>query len=220
MFTRWHILIVLPVVLAAVFAVLHTARSGKAEHHGHSTDSRQLAQQWSELRRAGSRWAQVDSNPSWPFSGIVRSPLGMPKALRRETWQVLGKPRHLGLRFDLAARPPDRAAASLWVVPGNGVICLVKVPSVAAACTTSSRAYHHGIVLQTYKLGPKPARRPLKFVSLGIVPDGVRTVPIKIASHWRTITVVDNTFGIEARQPIGIPLSRIAPPTRLSTATR
>jgi hypothetical protein len=129
----------------------------------------------------------------------------MPDSLQKKALELLGEPAPLGLRFADARYAATSHQLSLWVVPGNGVICVFELVKMASACTTTVQAYHHGIVLQTYTVSKGSGGRPAKFTSFGVAPNGVKRVPAKVGSRWTAVDVVNNTFVIESRQPIGIP---------------
>jgi hypothetical protein len=124
--------------------------------------------------------------------------------LQREAVELLGGADDLGLYFANARYATTSNKVGLWVVPGDGLICMFRAVQLVASCTTTAQAYRYGIVLQVYK-PDREHDRPTEFASLGIVPDGVKKVPAKVGKQWTTIAVADNTFYVESRRPIGIP---------------
>jgi hypothetical protein len=202
-------LIFLGITLAALIAVgIWIAADGE---QGESQNVRARSQprepqQWEQLVNEGRQEAESSLLGPWPFAEVRRVEGGMPGPLRKDALELLGEPTALGLRFAKARYATTPNNLGLWVVPGNGVICMFRAAKLASSCKTIVQVYRHGIVLQTYKWDRGGGEdKPTAFASFGIVPDGIRRVPVKIGDRWTTVGVVDNTFFIGSRQTIGIP---------------
>jgi hypothetical protein len=211
---RTHWLTFLGVALVAALGVRcgtgdTTERVSQQAHVGAKARE---AKQWEQLANKGQREVQSSLLGPWPFSEVKQVERGMPDSLRKKALELLGEPAPLELRFADARYATTSHQLSLWVVPGNGVICIFESAKMASACTTTVQAYHHGVVLQTYTLGKGSGGRPVEFTSLGVVPNGVTRVPVKVGNRWTAVDVVNNTFFIRSRQPIGVPPGLQRPP--------
>lgn len=124
----------------------------------------------------------------------------MPARLRASVAEVLGEPQALHLEFDRARVVTTAPGNRLWVVPGRGVICTFKTGPVAAACATRGQAIQHGLVLGTYAIAEQ-THQPTSYLALGLVPNGVTSVEVRIGNALKRIVVEHNVFGIESDGP-------------------
>lgn len=197
---RWFLI----TSIATVMALAVTAWVA-ADESGHRTP-RNAGQvnatppEWEQLVSKGRREAQAVELDRWPFAEVKKGPV-MPRALREEAKEMLRESEQLDLRFEDVrfAEAPNRM--DIWVVPGDRIICMFRAVRMAGACSTTTQAYRHGMVLQTYR---HRNGRPTSFEALGIVPDGIVKVPAKIGRRWTKLNVVANTFFVESQKPIGI----------------
>ena len=94
----------------------------------------------------------------------------------------------LGLNAALA-RCARTDASDVWVVPGNGFICL---DVGGMCCHTSEVARAHGLVTWT------SGRSADRTIVHGLVPDGVAEVVLTATEGTtKTVPVQDNVYGIE-----------------------
>jgi hypothetical protein len=161
---------------------------------------------WAKVVETGHREAQSLDLRRWPFHELKPEPGGVPEALRRLAKEVLGEPEDLGLSFAAARRAVTSGHISLWVVPGRGVLCMFRHPDMAVSCRPVSKAYRQGIALQIYKLGKAKSGPPESFMAIGVVPDGISGVRMRLGNRRTTAPVVANTFQVEARRPIKVVL--------------
>jgi hypothetical protein len=110
----------------------------------------------------------------------------------------------LKLRFDQARYAETPGGTDIWLVPGRGVMCLVRAPRIATTCDTGGKAARRGLVLQVYKVGKSPDHRPTQFMAMGVAPDGARGVLVKVGHESRAIPIVDNAFDYKAKAPITV----------------
>lgn len=157
--------------------------------------------QWGPLIKRGREEAEGTALGPWPFAAI-KDGVALPTGFRSDVRQILGGAEQLGLRFSEARFVRSASGSGIWTVPAKGVTCMFRVPDLAAACNTTGQTYRGGLTLQTYK---HRNGHPTRFAAMGIVPDGIDKVPVKIGSDWKMIPVVRNTFSVEARHSIGVP---------------
>jgi hypothetical protein len=191
---------VIVVIASATWAVAQ----GGHQHEPHNVALQRLGRTWETLVARGRREAPPAHRQHWPFAKIVAASGGMPEALRAEAEEALGDGGRLGLRFGQARYGATPGGVGLWVVPGDGVTCMFRSPSIAAACRTTAQAYRNGIVLQTYKLGKSHHGRPKSFAALGIAPDGLRFMALEIGKRRTSIPLHGNVYLVESRSPIAV----------------
>ena len=108
----------------------------------------------------------------------------------------------LGLRFDKARFLPMSDGAGVWVSEGNGVACLSSARNGATACDTSVNAWKKGLLLEVYKAGKSPARRPTGFRAIGVVPNWAGAVEAKIRGKTKITQTLSGAYEIRAPVPI------------------
>jgi hypothetical protein len=79
------------------------------------------------------------------------------------------------------------------------------MPSMTSACGTLARAARSGIALQTYEVPANPSEPPEDFAIVGLVPDGWRTVTVKVGAHPARVSVSRNVYSLDAKEPISEP---------------
>lgn len=158
---------------------------------------------WNQLARVGQREVRSIYLRQWPFAAVVQAPEGMPFSVQKKARGVLGGGRPLGLDFNAAKYVTTQNDIRLWVVLGKGVACMFRELHMAASCTTRAQAFRHGIVLQTYQLN-KVGGEPTTFTAIGIAPDGVRAISMRVGDRRMKVPVVNNTYWAEASKPISV----------------
>lgn len=195
---------VLVVGLTAILAVIGH------ESTQQGLDRQKASRKWHRFVSEGLREKGPRDLPHWPFSSIHRT-VPMPLQLRAEAYAILGKPEHFGMRFEDARHAFGPHGMSLWVVPGQGVVCMFPAEEVAAACRTNVQADRHGLLLQTYKRADGGSHQPVSFTVLGLAPDGIKQVRMKFGNTWRTIPVHRNMYTAQADVPISV--APVTPPS-------
>jgi hypothetical protein len=153
---------------------------------------------------AGSQTQTVEP-PSKAGVGSVAGNFG----LLQSPVERLPAGEHARLR-SLLSRGPDAfrpkliqrvrtSAGSLWVFLHSGELCIAQSDRGAVACSSQSKAIAEGILVGAFT--PPTARmpRPHKFVLLGLLPDDMRGVVIKLGAERRAVTVQHNV--VLARDP-------------------
>jgi hypothetical protein len=109
------------------------------------------------------------------FAVLRGDPTGLPTKIR----QQLGRPI-LGTNEWLAQRLSEDTPRRVWVVPGNGNLCLVDQPpsgGLGTACTTTANALRHGItstfLVEAQQGGSRGGR-----TIVGLAPDPAREVRV------------------------------------------
>jgi hypothetical protein len=127
----------------------------------------------------------------------------MPARLRSSAQTVLGDAGALRLQFDHSSVAPVSSTDVLWVVPGRGVVCTFKPRPMAAACATRKQAIQHGLLLGTYTPDPR-TKQPESYLSIGLVPDTVRSVTIRVGGATRRIRAHRGVFLVRSQAPVTV----------------
>ena len=88
------------------------------------------------------------------------------------------------------------------MVPGRGVMCLIRVERTATACARKRTALRQGLILQTRRTS-LAADEPA-FTTIGIVPDWATGVSLRAGSAPVTLPVAGNAFDFAATRPIRV----------------
>jgi hypothetical protein len=105
----------------------------------------------------------------------------------------------LGANWTLAQRLPVRVKDRFWAVPANDAICIVsqgKDRAVEMTCTTTKGALRHGVAivrLDQAQIADEPAAR----LTVGMAPDGSRTVVIHTGTRTTTGAVANGVFAVQ-----------------------
>lgn len=188
-------------VLLLIGAALLIADHGEQHSVGPSKGKAHIANSWQRMADKGQREARGLDLNSWPFQAAVLPRKGMSAWFKREAKEVLLEPENLGLRFNKARYVAATNRVSLWVVPGRNVLCVFRATRIAAACTSKARAYRSGILLEVYRLN-KPGGHPTRFTAIGLMPDGVRSVTVRMGKLRKQLPVIRNAYIAEAPRPI------------------
>ena len=90
---------------------------------------------------------------------------------------------------------------ALWVVIGDETTCLVQAGDGALSCFPTATALHTGVTLGTSDSGARPSS-PHRFLSLGIAPDWVKTVRMRVGNSIHVVPVVRNSYAAQANVPV------------------
>jgi hypothetical protein len=197
-------LLLLAVSLLLVAGIL-LAYAGGDDSSSAARPPSALNAHWAGLVHAGEEQLRTARGQSWPFDGFRGKGEEMPERMRRSVAETLGGAQPLHLRFEHVYRVRTTTGVRVWVVRGRGVVCIVRDVKASVACDTDVNAAHRGLVLGVYKVGPPPQRKPTQFLMLGIAPDSVRAVRVKIkGAAPRMARVVENTFSLRSKSPIAV----------------
>jgi hypothetical protein len=99
------------------------------------------------------------------------------------------------------------ADESLWIVSGDvmgqSTMCLVQAGPGAMSCAPSPESVQVGIALGTVNNPDHPNASDFGFLTIGIAPDWVRAVKVRVAGRPnQMIPVVHNTYSMRANAPI------------------
>jgi len=129
-------------------------------------------------------------------SVLSRPARALPIPLRQSLHADLG-PTTQTVIFSAARK----VASHVWVVGGNGLVCMVVAPSGAAACSDSRRFVRRGLFLGTFK-AKRHEGSLTDFVMVGVAPDRVRYVEIEYDRHKRSLPINRNVVHFQAGSPI------------------
>ena len=145
---------------------------------------------------------------SWPFTGLHAKEQAMPLKMRDEARGTLGRDQNsLGLKYNHVQYARTDIGVGIWVVNGNGVTCIFQDKSGAATCSTNVNFVQQGGLLVVGNANRSSQtsffRRPTQFLAIGIAPDSIKAVRLRVLGHKaREVPVVGNTYGLRAQAPI------------------
>lgn len=152
----------------------------------------------SALSRVRPMVTAIPENQATAF-GILRRPQAKTDLLPRDQWRsfrvgIIGR---YGLNPSLMRRARTNVG-NVWVIPGNGMICLALAASPSAnsvevggwECNTTSSATAGRTVTWT------SSRASGQTIVQGLVPDGVNKVTLTTKNGTsKTVAVADNVYG-------------------------
>jgi len=160
----------------------HGSESSRAESEKRNPSSKSLA----VVQRADNRQLAI-------FAQLKTSPEGLPSDLKR----VLRRPPS-GANWELAQRLPVRAQGRFWAIPASGSICMIgqgKDRIIEMTCATTKAALQHGVAI--VRLGQaKVVDEPAARLTVGMAPDGSRTVVIHTGAMMTTGAVANGVFAV------------------------
>jgi hypothetical protein len=198
----WWSLAVIATLLVGGWFVLENQEGEAAPSKAPPTRRAILAESWRQLSAGGIQEGRDSQIQDWSrFAKLWRKP-AMPLQMRRAVSETLGPAQSLDLRFDQARYATAPVGGGLWVVPGRGVMCLFRAKTATSTCNTAAIAERRGILLEVFRPGSSPGRRPTHFLALGIAPNWARRVEVNVDRELKTIPIVNNTYGLRANVPI------------------
>jgi hypothetical protein len=139
-----------------------------------------------------------------PLAITEAKPKSMPRAMRDAIHKTIGDASILHLSFDRSYLAQMPIGGALWIVEGSGVICAFRDQLGTSTCQTNVQARKHGLLLEVFRPSRKPEGRPTHFLALGIAPNWVRSVAVKVGHIRRTIPVISHRYALTAKRPIEI----------------
>lgn len=175
-----------------VFALLGGWQAAKSGQRAQQSTTPSHADEWGERNSPASVAVlrRVPDALQADFALLRTPPDGLPASIRK----ILHTPTY-GMNWKLARRLPIKAFVHIWVVPGNGFICLISQQTQASAgtiCETTHEALNHGIAT-IFLSGGGVDITPLRRTIVGIAPDGTREV---IANTQGSLARIYVTHGI------------------------
>jgi hypothetical protein len=134
-----------------------------------------------------------------------------PESLPRPVIEKLRQTKY-GLNGILAQRLLVDTPEKMWVVPGNGFICIVGYQvrqSTALVCDTTKDARNHGVTMTRLGVANAAAPRPKRII-VGIAPDQAHKVHIHTGSTVVSASVTGNVF--LRRDSVSAPPDRVTFP--------
>jgi hypothetical protein len=129
----------------------------------------------------------------------------MPPTFRSAVIKTLGGHQRLGLHFDRARHVNTAVGVGIWVVRGNGITCIFEANRGASSCAGDAYVVRQGLELVLGQGTPLPHNRgiPGHFLALGIAPDSVKAVRLKVVGDKSiTVPVIKDAYGLRAGAPI------------------
>ncbi len=159
---------------------------------------------WSALERrakAGPSQAATRRRQLRNFSIMRSAPERMPPSTGRHIESITGVPPS---SLDLgSAQYAYSASGGIWLVNGRKITCMVQGRRGSLACATTADFAARGLVLGTAKAPKKDGGPPRSFRVLGIAPNWVDLVQVRIGIRKaRSIPVVDHVYALHASVPI------------------
>lgn len=101
----------------------------------------------------------------------------------------------LGLNADLAQRVDTPTGTVVWVIPGNGFVCILRETALGPgyACSATKETIRHGIDLAWFDDGRTDGVTPGRVV-VGIAPDDVQRATLRTGQTKVTVPVVESVF--------------------------
>jgi len=183
------------------------ARNSDAEDDRLATSNgTQASAAFGAIVKRGLSEGRVSASRQWhSFSGAEAVAGGVPRRTRLAVAETLGGQAGidaLGLEFDSAHQLRTPSGFTLWMVPGRGVMCLIRMERVATTCSTKRNAIRRGLLLQTHRTSAT-ANEPA-FSTIGVMPDWATAVSLRVGSVPVTIPIMANAFDFAATRSIRV----------------
>jgi len=195
--------LVIAVVLATGFVLIATVLHASDDRKDDLTQpsATRAMKIWRATSRRG--LAQADGQRlKWPFASTPTVPEGAPPAVIAAFTQLLGRASPLQLRFH-DAHTTTFPKGRVWVVPGRGVICMIRSPRLASSCDTGTNIDRRGLQLSTYRTKPGH-HRPVEYELLVLVPDWAKTATLRIGARAKRLPLDANRVWLRSRYPISL----------------
>jgi hypothetical protein len=126
------------------------------------------------------------------FTLLQTKPEGLPPRIER----ALRKPE-FGMNWRLAQRLSIPARGQFWLVPANGLLCLLaqrEFGSVSQGCAETKEVIAHGIFLAFLSSHPKRLVYGGHRFIVGVIPDGFHEVTVDTLGSKVKVPVVRGVF--------------------------
>jgi hypothetical protein len=177
--TRLLIGLTLCLAIASGYRLNHTSRAAEA-------GERQV------------RYATMGKN----FGLFESKPEALPGPVRSRLSRLLKEPNE---PFNPSQVQRSQSNAGIvWTFVVGDQVCLAQGAHGAAACVAMDIAISEGVSVGTFSPPSKRIHKPHGFLVLGLAPDGVGRVELKIGERRRTTVVKGNLYSVSSNQSIFI----------------
>lgn len=153
--------------------------------------------------RGGGNEAETQGSVAKAFKVLGSAPQPLPRRLQRQVKASLGYKRSRGLEFQRVHRVDAGDGVVIWLLRAPRKVCIVEGKRGALSCSPPGAAVKEGVVLGVARAAY--GRKPRSFRVLGLAPDLVRAVVLRVlGGGQRTVVVRDNVYTDQARSPIGL----------------
>lgn len=188
-------------VLALVSMSVHFFVINKSHNYTKKSHVELPGSPWGELQRKVESRGVLQRDARWAFRFMRGPSEPVPPHIRTRVRATLGMSS--GELRMTRAQYARTSGGGIWVARGNGVLCLIQAGKGAVTCDSSSAAADHGLSLALFSAPRHPSELPRHFLVLGIVPDWVALVVLRIGkSTPRAIIARENTYALRAGAPI------------------
>ena len=185
---------------------IKTRTSEAEEDRSASTATKQASAALNAIVRRGLAEGEISAFRQWrAFSGVRSVAGGVPPRIRLAVAETLGGKAalgSLGLEFSQARRTTTPSGIRLWMVPGRGVMCLVRAERLAIACSSKRKAIHRGVLLQIHRASP--GAEESDFTTIGVVPDWAAGISLQAGEAPVTLPIQANAFDFSATRSIRV----------------
>lgn len=184
----WRVAVGLPAVLALLCCVgfWWAERSGESPPEIGARSKGKQGQVAKPFPLSVPLVKNVDGAQRTGFLPLRTTPEGLPKSIEK----IMREPSY-GTNWDLAQRIPLGRGDRLWLIPGNGFLCALSLPSkgtLGQVCSPTPVALAHGVAVVSLKPRPRPGRADNR-VMVGIAPAGARKVLVETGRQTKALPV-------------------------------
>jgi hypothetical protein len=134
-------------------------------------------------------------------------PVRLPAAVRNQIVSALG-PRSAAVR-PFRTQHIATPQGDLWLVDGREQSCLIEGGKGGITCASNHLVRRYGLAVGIGDAPTQPGGKPHNFLLLGIAPDSIHRVLLKIGAGTQEVPVRHNVYTHRANVPIVI--SRLEP---------
>jgi hypothetical protein len=135
------------------------------------------------------------------FAPLRTRPEPMSSAAQRRALGAVGAPPG-ALALD-DAQLIETEQGNLWLTAGDGLVCAFETRTYALSCDLVATVLKRGLFLGTVERPAAYASNRQRFLMIGVVPDGVRSVRLRVgAGSSQRVAVRNNAVSADAREPI------------------
>jgi hypothetical protein len=124
----------------------------------------------------------------------------IPVPFRRKIRSQLSERIH-NLDFE-AARYTRTRVSGIWIFSARGTTCVARTGDAAMACDSKGHFVSRGLSFAVFEAPSKTVDSLHGFVSVGVAPDWVQTVRLKVGQRNQEVAVHSNTYGLRSNSPI------------------
>lgn len=157
---------------------------------------------WTDLLKLASQRRSLSRREiTSAYAVLHSSPEPVPARMAAHIEKTLGAPPG-SFQIEEAQYASTRGG-SVWVLIGSrNIMCLVQAGRGALICAPASIAVRRGLSIGLFAVPRRPGQRPHNYLLLGIAPDWVRNVQLRVANAAQSVAVRRNTYALRANAPI------------------